>query len=187
MGAYDIVFNGQDGRKIAQVTAPLGAVLSNGTGVIGGAPLTLTAGANAVAGITKIGTFVITLPTGYTGIAASNGATIFGSPVALVAGPNVIDVTVLGAGTITVTITEVTTAITIEVPGIRTIDAVIDASMTGGYLVSAADAVIAGNKVTLQPYYFGYLTDAAADDTAIVVPNTVDLSGEMITLTVIGH
>ena len=158
MGAYDIVFEGQDGRKMAYVTASgQWATIANGTGVITGSPVTMIDGANAVVGITQVGTLLITLPAGTGGVltAVSAGATIAGSPVTLVPGINVITITAIGAGTITVTFTMVATpTIAIEIPGMRVIDAVIQASITGGYKVDPAAATISGDKVTVQPQYY---------------------------------
>ena len=185
MGAYDIIGNLQDGRKIAYLKKLLGGTISNGTGIITGAPVTLALGANAITGITKTGTLIITLPSGDTGTAASNGATISGTPVPLVAGVNVITITALGAGTITVTVVCAATAATIEIPGLRRIDAVIDASIDGGYYVEAAAVTIAGNKVTIQPQFFDYTSGASGP--AISVPTTTDLSAQNASLVVIGY
>ena len=76
--------------------------LTDGTGTATGSPITLTGGANAVT-VTVAGTFTIVLPTGGTGIAATDGWTVTGSPVALVAGSNTITVEAGGSGDITIT------------------------------------------------------------------------------------
>lgn len=174
----------QDGRKIVQVVAKMFGVIDSGTALITGGPVALTIGANAIVGITQIGTLIITLPTGYTATAATNGATVLPSPTNCVAGPNNVVISVLGAGTITVTVTQVTMPEAIEIPNLRTIDAILSVSITGGYKADVADCTIAGNKVTVNPYYYNY---AAANGVAIVVPNTVDLTGQTVTLTVIGY
>ncbi len=72
----------------------------------------------------------------------------------------------------------------IEVPGIRKIDQIISASISGGYLLDPSDIAIAGNKLTAQAYYFNY---TAGTGVAIIVPNTVDLSAETIAIAVIGY
>jgi hypothetical protein len=109
MGAYDIIFSGQDGRKIAYVTA---------AGRGGGAVQTQT----------------------------------------------------------------------IEIPGIRDIDAVIGASITGGYFLNSSLCTVAGNKVTVEPMYFAYNTDGGVTDApAIDVPAATPLAAETIALVVIGH
>ena len=187
--AYDIIFEGQDGRKMAYVTA-LGqwASIKNGTGVITGSPVALVDGVNNVVGITGVGTLVITLPAAIVGvlIAVSAGATIAGSPVALLPGVNTINITAVGAGTITVTFTlAATPTIPIEIPGIRNIDAVIEASITGGYKVDPAAATVAGNIVTVQPQY--YINNTGAAGPAANVPKATDLSGQTIAVLVIGH
>jgi hypothetical protein len=186
MSSFNIIGALQDGRKTARVTAPgAWASLINGTGIIAVSPTVLAHGANAVAGITKIGTFFIILPAGATGTATSNGATVDPSPTNLVAGVNTITVTVLGAGTITVTLVlPAAPTIEIEVPGIRTIDAVIAASIDGGYFVNPSLCTVVGNKVTVQPMYFDY---AGAVGPAIVVPRASDLSTLTISLVVIGY
>jgi hypothetical protein len=187
--AYDIIFNSQDGRKMAYVTAPgQWATIKNGTGVITGSPVALVDGINNVVGITGTGTLVITLPAGTGGVltAVSAGATIAGSPVALLPGVNTITITAVGAGTITVTFTMVATpTIPIEIPGIRTIDAVISASMTGGYKADPGNVGVAGNIVTVQPQY--YINNTGAAGPAANVPKAADLSGQTIALLVIGH
>jgi hypothetical protein len=186
--AYDIILEGQDGRKLAYVTqSGAWATIANGTGVITGSPVTLLdAGPNVVAGITAIGTFLVTIPTGCTGTVASNGATVQGTPVTLAAGINTITITAVGAGTINVTLAiPATPTITIEIPGIRNIDAVIEASISGGYKIDPAAVTVAGNKVTVQPQQ--YLNNTGGAGAATNVPKAVDLSGQTIALTVIGH
>ena len=172
----------QDGSKIAQVSTLLGAILNNGSGVATGAPVDLALGANTVTTTTK-GTFIINVPSGSAGTVASAGATVTGSPVTLVPGPNTITTTT--TGTITVTITVAATAEAIEIPGIRTIQAVIGASLSGGYKLGPADCTIAGNKVTIQPMYYDYAAVGAG--AAINVPTSVDLSAVTCNLTVIGY
>jgi hypothetical protein len=78
-----------------------------------------------------------------------------------------------------------TTDQVIEMPGLRTIDQVISASIDGGYLVDPSDVTISGNKLTVQAYYFDYT--AGASGVAIIVPNTVNLVARTITLVVIGY
>jgi hypothetical protein len=187
--AYDIIFDGQDGRKMAYVTAPgQWATIANGTGVITGSPVALVDGINNVVGITAVGTLVITLPAGTGGAltAVSAGAIIDGSPVTLAPGANTITITAVGAGTITVTFTMgATPTITIPIPGIRNIDAVITASITGGYKIDPAYATVAGNKVAVQPQY--YVNNTGGAGPAANVPKAANLSGQTIALLVIGH
>ncbi|MGA2160400.1 MAG: hypothetical protein ABSG90_14455 [Dehalococcoidia bacterium] len=187
--AYDIIFDGQDGRKMAYVTAlAQWATIANGTGVITGSPVALVDGINNVVGITGVGTLVITLPAGTGGAltAVSAGATIAGSPVTLVPGVNTITITAVGAGTITVTFTlAATPTIPIQVPGIRVIDAVVTASITGGYKVDPAYATVAGNIVTVKPQY--YVNNTGGAGPAANVPKATDLSGQTIALLVIGY
>jgi hypothetical protein len=87
-----------------------GGYISDQTGImyntLGGSlnettPATIIVGANTVT-VTTLGTFVITIPAGNTGTAASNVCTVQGSPVALVAGDNTITTTGV-VGSITVT------------------------------------------------------------------------------------
>jgi hypothetical protein len=187
--ALDIIAEFIDGSKVAQLTGvSLGGYISNGTGLITGAPVTLARGANAVTGITKTGTLLITMPSGSSASAASNGATIANTPVACPAGATTaINITALGAGTITVTVTVAATTDIIEIVGLRTIQAVIGASLSGGYKLDPAAVSIAGNKVTIQPMYYAYNSGAGADGVAINVPTSVDLSAVLCNLTVIGY
>lgn len=102
-----VIDDGSLGVQTVQIRFGYGtnATLANGTGTATGAPKALLPN-NAVntVVITGAGTFTVTLPTGHTGVATSGTATLAGSPVALVAGANVID---SGAttGNITVTVT----------------------------------------------------------------------------------
>jgi hypothetical protein len=174
----------QDGSKIAQVSKLLGATLNNGSGVATGAPITLALGANTVTTTTQ-GTFIVNVPSGSAGTVATAGATVTGSPVTLVPGANVITTTT--TGTITVTITVSATAEVIEVVGLREIQAVIGASLSGGYKLDPAAVTVAGNKVTIQPMYYHYDSGAAADGPAVNVPTNVDLSAIKCALTVVGY
>lgn len=183
--SYDIIAEFIDGVKMAQLTGiPLGAIVNNGTAIVTGAPATMALGANTVT-LTKAGTVVINVPTGYAGTVATGTMTVTSSPVTLVPGANVITTT--GAvGNITVTITCSATATTFEVVGLRKILAVIGASLSGGYKVDPAAVTIAGNKVTIQPMYY---QDSVAEvpGAAINVATTVDLSAVLCNLTVIGY
>ena len=78
-----------------------------------------------------------------------------------------------------------TASVTIEFAGIRVIEAIIAASMDGGYKVDAGQISVAGNKVTVTPQHYNYA--ATADGPAINVPATVDLSARTIDVTVIGY
>ena len=78
-----------------------------------------------------------------------------------------------------------TDSVTIEFAGIRVIEAVIAASIDGGYKVDAGQVSVVGNKVTVIPQYYDY--DFAGDNPAINVPTTVDLSARTIDVTVIGY
>ena len=84
-----------------------GGTIVDTTGTLGGAgsPITLTAGANAVA-VTTEGTFTVTLPEGTTGTAVSDGWTVTNSPLALTEGDTVITVEAGGGGNITINTTE---------------------------------------------------------------------------------
>jgi hypothetical protein len=176
----------EDQSKMAQITGlALGGVLSNGTGVVAAAPVILARGANTIT-VATAGTVIVTMPTGSSASVASAGGTVSPSPTACPAGASTaVNVTV--AGTITVTVTVNATAATIEIPGIRTILAVVGASLSGGYKVDPAAVTVAGNKVTIQPQYYAYNTGAASDNPAINVPTTVDLSAILCNLTVIGY
>ena len=181
--AYDIVAQFANGSKLAQLTnIPVTSIVNNGTGIATGAPIAVVIGANTVTTTTK-GTFLIYLAPGYTGTVTSAGATVTGSPVTLVEGWNTITTTT--TGTITVTIACTTTQTTIEILGLRSIyQAVIGASLSGGYKLDPAACTIAGNKVTITPMYYNY---AGANGVAIAVPNTVDLNTVTCNLTVIGY
>jgi hypothetical protein len=176
----------QDQSKVVQIVSPLAAILNNGSGVATGAPISLALGANTVT-LTKAGTVIINVPAGYAGTAATGTMAVSGSPVTLVPGANVITTTG-PVGNITVTITCTTTQTVIEVVGLRTILAVIGASLTGGYKLDPAAVTIAGNDVTIQPRYYAYNTKpGGVDGPAIAVPNTVDLSAIICNLTVVGY
>jgi len=69
---------------------------------------------------------------------------------------------------------------TVDHPFSRVSHAIAIAS--GGYI---AEASVSGNTVTVKVYYFDY--DAAADGTAIEVPDGTDLSGVTITVIIIGR
>jgi hypothetical protein len=181
----EMVALGVDQSKIVQLTGIiLGATLNNGTGVATGAPNTLALGANTITTTTK-GTFIVNVPSGSGGTVATAGATVSGSPVTLAPGSNVITTTT--TGTITVTITVTATAEVIEVPQLRTIQAVISASLSAGYKLDPANITIAGNKLTIQPMFYHYDSGGAADGPAINVPTTTDLSAVTCNLTVLGY
>ena len=169
-------------KKLAQKTGVhITPVLNNGTGIATTSPIALALGANTVA-VTKAGTLRIYVPAGYAGTAATGTATVVGSPVTLVPGWNTI--TVVGTGNITVTTTCSTTQTTIEVEGLRQVEAVIGASLSGGYKLDPAACSVVGNKVTITPMYYNY---AAANGVAIAVPNSVDLAAVLCNLTVVGY
>jgi hypothetical protein len=146
----------------------------------------LTVGAN-VLGLTGTGTLVVTLPPGYAGTAVSGagGAVVTGSPVTLYTGVNVITVTLGGGNGFTINLVLVAAAV-IEIPGIRTIDAVIEASITGGYKADPAYVTVAGNKVTVQVQYYAN-NSIAVPGAAIDVPYANNLSAQTIAVAVIGH
>ena len=185
--AFDIIAVFEDQTKLAQLNGvPLGGNVSNGTGVAAGAPVTLTVGVNTITVATP-GTFVITLPSGSSAVAATGTGTLSGSPVTCLGGAStVVTFTGIAAQTFTVTVTVNATSSVIEVVGLREIQAVIGASLNGGYHVSPASVTIAGNKVTIQPMYYAYKT-AVADGPAINVPTSVDLSSILCNLTVAGY
>jgi hypothetical protein len=175
----------QDQSKVAQITGlALGGVLSNGTGVVTAAPVILARGVNTITVATP-GTFVITMPSGSSAVVATGTGAITGSPVTILGGvTTTVTFTGVAAQNFTVTVTVNATAEVIEVVGLREIQAVISASLSGGYKLNPAACTIAGNKVTIQPQYYDY---AAADGPAIAVPTTVDLSAVLCNLTVIGY
>lgn len=74
---------------------------------------------------------------------------------------------------------------TIEIPELRTIDAVIAASIDGGYEVSPSLCTIAGNKVTIEPMYYDYAN--VGSGVAIDVPAGTNLANQTIDLIVIGY
>ena len=78
-----------------------------------------------------------------------------------------------------------TASVTIEFSGIRVIEAVIAASIDGGYKVDAGQVSFVGNKVTVTPQYYDYA--AAAAGPAVDVPATDDLSARTIDVTIIGY
>jgi hypothetical protein len=184
--SYDILAISQDQSKIAQLTGlALGGVLSNGTGVVAAAPVILAAGVNTITVATP-GTFVITMPSGSSCVVATGTGAITGSPVTILGGvTTTVTFTGVAAQNFTVTVTVNATAEVIEIPGIRTIQAVIGASLSGGYKLDPAACSWAGNKVTIQPQYFDYAAVGAG--AAISVPTSVDLSAILLNMTVIGY
>jgi len=186
--SYDIIGLFQDQSKLAQLTGvALGGTLVNGTGVVSAAPVILARGANTITVATP-GTFIITMPTGSSAVAATGSGAITGSPVTCPAGASTtVTFTGIAGQNFTVTVTVNATAEIFEIPGIRTIQAVIGASLSGGYKLDPAAVTVAGNKVTIQPQYYAYNTDTAADNAAINVPTSVDLSAVLLNLTVVGY
>jgi len=85
-GTYDPVMEDLD------YATSFGAVLTNGTGVAVGSPITLTEGANNV-NVTTLGTFTVELNRGTSGNATTDVCTVTGSPIALVYGTNTITTT----------------------------------------------------------------------------------------------
>src|ERR1035437_895925 len=141
-----------DGGEMKQVSQLLGATLSNGSGIATGAPNTLALGSNTIT-LAKAETVIIKVPSGSAGTVTTGTMTVTGSVVTLVPGINTITTT--GAvGTITIVITVSATAEAIEIPGLRTVESVISVSLSGGYHAEPADCTIAGNKVTVAPYYY---------------------------------
>ena len=187
MASYNFIDQFQDGSKLANQQNLLGGTASNGTGTFAAAPLTLAAGLNTIT-VTKPGTFVIVLPSGTSAVIATGTGAITGSPVTALGGTTTtVTFTGIAGQTFTVTTTVNATAEVIEVLGIRTIQAVIGASLSGGYKLDPAAVSIAGNKVTIQPMYYAYNSGAGADGVAINVPTSVDLSAVLCNLTVIGY
>jgi hypothetical protein len=166
---------------------PVGGTIANLGGTITVSPTTLVTGANAIT-LTGTGTLTVTLPAGYAGTAVSGGgpgATVTGSPVTLYTGVNIITVTLNGNNIFTINLVLVAAAV-IEIPGIRTIDAVIEASITGGYKVDPAYVTVSGNKVTVQVQYYGN-NSIAVPGAAIDVPYATNLLAQTIAVAVIGH
>jgi hypothetical protein len=166
---------------------PVGGTIANGTtGTIAVSPTALVTGVNTIT-LTGTGTLVVTLPPGYAGTAVTGGggAVVTGSPVTLYTGANIITVTLGGANTFTINLVLVAAAV-IEIPGIRVIDAVIEASITGGYKVDPAYVTVAGNKVTVQVQYYGNNT-IAVPGAAIDVPYATNLLAQTIAVAVIGY
>jgi hypothetical protein len=167
--------------KLAQLNGiHITPVLNNGTGLATGAPIALALGANTIT-VTQAGTLLVYVPPGYGGSAV--GAIVQGSPVTLVTGWNVLTIT--GTGTFTLTTTCSTTQTTIEVVGLRQIEAVVGVSLSGGYKLDPAACSVSGNKVTITPMY--YTNNGGAAGPAIAVPNTVDLSAVVCNLTIVGY
>lgn len=176
-----------DQSKIKQGTAiPLGGNVSNGSGVVAGSPVNLVTGLNTITVATP-GTFVITLPSGTSAVIAAGTGTITGGGAAVGGSVTTITFTGIAGQTFTVTTTVNATSNVIEVVGLRVIQAVIGASLSGGYKLDPASVTIAGNKVTIQPMYYHYDSGGAADGVAIAVPTSVDLSTVTCNLTVIGY
>lgn len=88
----------QPAKEDIDYTTQFGAVITDeGLGTLSVAlPLTLTEGVNNLIA-TGIGTFILEIAQGTTGVATSGDATVTGSPTALVAGTNTVTVTALGA------------------------------------------------------------------------------------------
>lgn len=79
-----------------------GGYIRNNGGTIATSPATLAIGANAIT-VTQLGQIAIVLPTGSNGTAVGGVCTVVGSPVALVAGTNIISTTdVVGGITVNV-------------------------------------------------------------------------------------
>jgi len=76
-------------------------------------------------------------------------------------------------------------SVDIELPDLRVIDQIIYAGITGGYYLDDGALSVSGNRVTVTPKYVDY--PAAAAGPAIAVPAATDLSGETITLIVVGY
>jgi hypothetical protein len=70
-----------------------GGTLVNGTGVMTGSPVALTLLGSTEITVTAAGTFVISLPVGYSGVATSATSTITNGPVTLVPGNNTVTAT----------------------------------------------------------------------------------------------
>jgi hypothetical protein len=165
---------------------PVGATIADLIGTVLGSPVALTVGANVIT-LTGTGTLTVTLPPGYAGTAVTGGggAVVTNSPVTLYTGVNIITVTLGGANTFAINLVLVAAAV-IEIPGIRVIDAVLEASITGGYKADPAYVAVAGNKVTVQVQYYGNNT-IAVPGAAIDVPYATNLLAQTIALAVIGH
>jgi hypothetical protein len=185
--AFDIIAIFEDQTKLAQLTGELlGGNVSNGTGIFAAAPATLATGLNTIT-VTTPGTFVVTLPSGTSAVIAAGTGTITGGGAAAGGTTTTITFTGIAGQTFTVTTTVNATSSIIEVVGLRTIQAVVGASLNGGYKLDPAAVTIAGNKVTIQPQYYHYGSGIIADGVAINVPTSVDLSAILYNLTVLGY
>ena len=78
-----------------------------------------------------------------------------------------------------------TESVTIEFAGIRVIEAVIAASIDGGYKVDAGQVSVVGNKVTVIPQHYNYAV--TTNGPAVNVPPADNLSTHTIDVTVIGY
>ena len=96
-------------RPPAYAAAPALCTITSGTGTITSSPVALTIGSNTPT-FTVAGTATVILPKGITGTAATNGATVTGSPVTLTEGGST-TLTIVGTGTITITLATVPCAI----------------------------------------------------------------------------
>ena len=77
-----------------------------------------------------------------------------------------------------------TGGVSVTVDEVNRIDAVIHASIDGGYFTNVSLCSVSGNTVTVPVYRFNY--GAASPGPAVEVPDGTDLSGTTITLIVIG-
>ena len=107
--AKNVRFDNIKFRPPAYTGSPLLCTIVSGTGTITSSPVALTIGSNTPT-FTVAGTGIVTLPKGITGTAASNGATVAGSPVTLTEGGST-TITISGTGTITITLATVPCAV----------------------------------------------------------------------------
>lgn len=70
----------------------------------------------------------------------------------------------------------------VTIPDLKVVDAVLSASIDGGYRVASYS--ISGNVVTLFYHYFDYPSTTAGP--SVTVPNTTNLSGRTVKLVVLG-
>ncbi|MEM1694793.1 MAG: hypothetical protein QW456_11350 [Ignisphaera sp.] len=70
----------------------------------------------------------------------------------------------------------------VRVPELEHVHAVLSASITGGYKIGGLS--ISGNAVTVVVHYYNYPATAAGPSTE--VPAGTDLSGQTVTLVVVG-
>jgi len=163
------------------------AVLTNGTGVATGAPISLTSGETTVT-VTSAGTFYITTASGAVGLAASGTATVSGSPVTLPSG-STITITVSGTGTIILRFSSY--APTVEVPMLP--DNWVASTTVTQSRAQICNEIITNIAIDLENYWNVPLTTSSATGPVLsatygqqyfsaVIPHFSTICGAILTL-----